>query len=268
MNYQEKTLYLSELFADYLGDCDCEPNGDGTFHLISWDEDIDEDLVNKVIEVIARDGYDIQGLQLREIPNPKIFSFSFHNENGEEERLFDIDCTDGHCRPSYVVWDEGVGFTIKDAISISEAIDKNEFVQKCEEMENKKNITGFTLLAAYDSKLDLIEFNSIKFQPQITILTILPDDNAVYNISLSPDEGFKIVTYINGHYTDYTGNEVQVLNAYLNYPDGTVYPISIQDAKDFILKNYDQFDKLKQPTGDRCYPCGEVVTTEKEVTMK
>ena len=136
MNYQEKTQYLSELFADYLGDCDCEPNGDGTFHLISWDEDIDEDLVNRVIEVIARDEYDIQGMQLREIPHPKIFSFSFRDENGEEERLFDIDCTDGHCRPSYVVWDEDVGFTMKDAISISEAIDKNEFFQKCEELEN------------------------------------------------------------------------------------------------------------------------------------
>lgn len=251
MNYQEKTQYLSELFADYFGDCDCEPNGDGTFHLISWDEDIDEDLINKVIEVIAKDEYDIQGMQLREIPHPKIFSFSFRNENGEEERLFDIDCTDERCRPSYTVWDEDAGFITKDAISISEAIDKNEFLQKCDEMNN---ITGFTLLAAYDSNLDLIEFNSIKFQPQITINTILPNDNAVYNISLSPDEGFKIVTYINGHYIDYTGNEVQVLDAYLNYPDGTVYLINIQDAKDFILKNYNQFDKLKQPIGDRCYP--------------
>lgn len=251
MNYKEKTQYLSELFADYLGDCDCEPNGDGTFHLISWDEDIDEDLINKVIEVIAKDGYDIQGMQLREIPHPKIFSFSFCDENGKEERLFDIDCTDGRYRPSYTVWDEEAGFTTKDAISISEAIDKNEFFQKCDEMNN---ITGFTLLAVYDSNLDLIEFNNIKFQPQITILTILPNDNAVYNISLSPDEGFKIVTYIDGHFTDYTGNEVQVLSAHLNYPDGTVYPISIQDAKDFILKNYDQFDELKQPTGDRCYP--------------
>ena len=139
MNYQKRTQYLSELFANYLGDCDCEPNGDGTFHLISWDEDIDKDQFNRVIEFIARDEYDIQGMQLREIPHPKVFSFSFLDENGEEERLFDIDCADGRCRPSYVVWDEDVGFTMKDAISISEAIDKNEFFQKCEELEKLEN---------------------------------------------------------------------------------------------------------------------------------
>ncbi len=135
MNYQEKTQYLSKLFAEYLGDCDCEPNGDGTFHLNSWNEDIDENLINKVIEAIAHDDYEVKGIQLREIPHPKIFSFSFLDENGDEERLFDIDCTGNQCRPSYMVWDEEKGFNTKDAESISEAITKNEFLQKCKELE-------------------------------------------------------------------------------------------------------------------------------------
>ena len=134
MNYQEKTQYLSEIFANYLGDCDCEPNEDGTFHLISWDEDIDEELINKVIEVIAKDNYDIKGIQLREIPHPKVFSFSFIDENGEEERLFDINCSGGLCRPSYVVFSKGNGFIMKDASSISEAVSKNEFLRKCNEL--------------------------------------------------------------------------------------------------------------------------------------
>lgn len=140
MTYQEKTQYLSNIFADYLGDCDCYPKGDGTFHLISWDEDINTDLINQVIETIAKDNYDIEGIQIREIPHPKVFTFSFPGEDGEEERLFDIDCTDDRCRPSYTIWDTEKGFLMEDATSISEAIKKNEFLQKCKELESKDDI--------------------------------------------------------------------------------------------------------------------------------
>lgn len=127
MDYTEKTKYLQKLFTEYLGDCDCTPVGDGTFRLESYDEDLDASAINAVIDVIAKDDYNISGIQIEEIPHPKVFSFSFSDDQRGEKRCFDICGFDNKWRPAYTVWDENKGFVMCDALSIQEAIEKSDY---------------------------------------------------------------------------------------------------------------------------------------------
>lgn len=118
---------------------------------------------------------------------------------------------------------------------------------------NEQNITGFTLLGAYDSSNDLIDFKGKKFQPQITINTILPEDDTVYNVMLSDMNGFKVVIFKDGKYEDVDNSGIEIVNATLDDPDGKGETISVEEARELLLKYHEIFARQNDSLGHRCY---------------
>lgn len=118
---------------------------------------------------------------------------------------------------------------------------------------NEQNITGFTLLGAYDSSNDLIDFKGKKFQPQITLNTILPEDETAYNVMLSNTNGFKVVVSKDDKYEDAGDCSIEIVNAILDDPDGKEETISVEEARELLTKYYETFIRQNDPLGHRCY---------------
>ncbi len=106
-------------------------------------------------------------------------------------------------------------------------------------MDGKDNVSSFQFIGLYNTSNDLIVFNNENYQPMILINVRGMKDN--YNLKLDRNEGFKPVIYKNDHYVEYTGLDIEFLNAELTLVDGTGCLISIDEAKVIINNYYDKF---------------------------
>ena len=105
--------------------CDVSSVTEEGIHLESWNEDVPKSDFEEVAELIYKDGYDITGFQLIEIPHPKVFCFG----NLEKNEYFDVvGFWDNKWQFSYTAFDTK-GAHNKPALSIAEAIEKNEFAE-------------------------------------------------------------------------------------------------------------------------------------------
>ena len=101
----------------------------------------------------------------------------------------------------------------------------------------------FMFLAKWDNPKDLIVFKGNKYIPQTLICTHV-EDNKNLSLELNNIEGFMPTDNSDKNGINYTG-------AILFTPDDkSEINISINDAKEFILENYKQFELLNNPVAD------------------
>ncbi len=106
-------------FGENFCMCDVSEITETHIHLESWNEDVEKADFDLIAELIAADGYDIEGFKLYEIPHPKIFCF----KNEKTKQYFDVvKIFDNKWQFSYVK-----DSTNEPAHSIQEAIEKNEW---------------------------------------------------------------------------------------------------------------------------------------------
>lgn len=73
-------------FSENFHMCDVSEVTEDHIHLESWNEDVSKSDFDAVAELIAQDGYDIEGFELIEIPHPKVFCFA----NEKTDQYFDV----------------------------------------------------------------------------------------------------------------------------------------------------------------------------------
>ena len=112
----QKLMQLDEHFHM----CDVSNVSKDGIHLESWNVDVPKCVFDEISELIYRDGYDINGFELLEIPHPMVFCFG----NVEKDQYFDVvKFFEDKWQFSYCE-----DFTNKPANSIKEAIEKYEIV--------------------------------------------------------------------------------------------------------------------------------------------
>ena len=110
-------------FGDNFHICDVSEITEEYIHLESWNEDIKMDDFILITELIAKDGYDIEGFELLEIPHPKVFCFGNYNTN----QYFDVvKFGDDEWQFAYLQSSQN-GLQNVLAHSIREAVEKYEF---------------------------------------------------------------------------------------------------------------------------------------------
>lgn len=73
-------------FGENFHMCDVSEIAGDHIHLESWNEDVEKDDFDLIAELIAADGYDVDGFELLEIPHPKVFCFG----NLKTNQYFDV----------------------------------------------------------------------------------------------------------------------------------------------------------------------------------
>lgn len=106
-------------FGENFHMCDMSEETEDHIHLESWDANIEKFDFDLIAELIAADGYDIEGFELLEIPHPEVFCFV----NLKTKQYFDVvKFFDNRWQFSYIE-----NSTNKLAHSILEAIRKFEW---------------------------------------------------------------------------------------------------------------------------------------------
>lgn len=111
-------------FGPHFHICDVSEITEDHIHLESWNHDIKKEEFVEIARLIEKDGYDIEGFELIEIPHPEVFCFA----NYEKEEYFDVIKLNGKWQFSYLGYAKGDGNSKTLAnfpvTSIAEAVEK------------------------------------------------------------------------------------------------------------------------------------------------
>lgn len=113
---------IKQIMELKVGMCDISEVAENHIHLKSWNENVPKTDLDLIAELIASDGFAIEGFALVEIPHPHVFCFA----NYAKDQYFDVVKFQNIWHFSY-----GEDQTHKIAQSIEEAIEKYQIVE-CE----------------------------------------------------------------------------------------------------------------------------------------
>ena len=102
---------------------------------------------------------------------------------------------------------------------------------------------GYTLLGKYDTPADLIEYEGVKYQPQVTINYY--SEEGILSVKLDKETGFIVNTK-----EDFPSKPI---DATLDSPDGTQHFIPVGEARRLIKDHYEQFLMQGDPVATAFY---------------
>ena len=105
------------------------------------------------------------------------------------------------------------------------------------------DIIAYKLLGKYECSADLINFKGRLCHPEISINIEVYGDNTYCNVYIDSEKGFVVLTK----------STFKLVDATITSNNGDCFNISIDEAKLFILSNYNLFEPYKHIAAHKMY---------------